>query len=54
MSFSTPALGFAFNLLLLYTTIRETQGDDDRSNSNEKLALSVHHEPREDCSAAGK
>ena len=62
MSFSTPALGFAFNLS--YAIIRETQEDNDRSKHSdgsaatmisitdeEELALPVDHEPREDCSA---
>jgi len=62
MSFSIPALGFAFNLS--FTIIREIQEDDDRSKHNdesadttiitEELALPVNHEPREECSAASK
>ena len=64
LSFSTPALGFAFNLS--YTIIRDTQEDDNRSRHSDEsadttigityegLVLSVHHEPREDCSAASR
>jgi hypothetical protein len=64
MSFSTPALGFAFNLS--YTIISDIQEDDNRTKHSDEsadtatgitdkgLVLLVHHEPREDCPAASR
>jgi hypothetical protein len=64
LSFSIPALGFAFNLS--YSIVRDTQEDDNRVKHSDEsadatigitdkgLVLSVHHEPREDCSSASR